>query len=336
MEFIIPSSLAGIIAACLLVFFVAVQVMIDSLDINRTKRLYKRLVQVGKDHSRKPFTVVITLQKRAESIQPLLEHLYSLDYKDLWVIVIIKYSAGKNARSELIYVRRKNKWQGMRIVSYKKGQSHQEVVRRYVKEGLAIELPPASRLTPSFFDDMSYELLLNPRGAIALKQQHQLDVSLTSAFDAHFELWAFLYPFILKHVKRNRSEVPLVATIINPARSITGRSFAISSIQEIERHLSLVKITSGVVILSAIGVILSHTLEQNDIMTLIATIIAVYTALYSINMLRQKERTFTDRISLVLLSPFALIYGVSLTLCAAVLHIARLFTISGHPKLHAK
>jgi hypothetical protein len=323
MEFIIPSSLAGIIAACLLVLFVAIQVMIDSFDINTTKRLYKQLVQIGKDHSRKSFTVVITLRKRAESIQPLLEHIYSLGYKELQVLVILKHSAGKNAQSKLMSMRRKNKWQGMRISSYKKGQSHQEVMHRYAKEGLVIELLPDSRLTPGFFDDMSYERLLNPQGTIVLKQQHQLDVSLTSAFDAHFELWTSLYPFVLKHVKRNRSSTPLFATIITPARSLTGRSFAVSSIQAIAKHLSLAKIASGVVILSAIGVILSHALEQNDIITLIAIIVVAYAVTYSINMLRQKARSITDRISLMLLSPFALIYGVVLTTCAAVLYISR-------------
>jgi len=319
MEFIIPSSLAGIIAAGLLVLFVATQVIIDSFDISTTKRLYRRLVQVGKDHSQKSFTIVVTLRKKTTTILPLLEHIYSQDYQKMQVLVILKHTAGKHAQSELRSMRRKNKWQGMRIISYKKGQSDQDIVRRYAKEDVTIELLPDSRMTPGFFDDISYALLLNPQDIIVPKQQHQLDTSLTSAFAAHFELWASL---VAKKTAR-------VATIITPAQPFTGRSFAMVSIQAIIKRLSLVKVVVGVTLVTIIGIALSQLLEQGDIMTLVAIILVAYVVIYSINMLRQRGRSILDRISLILLSPFALIYGVILVICAVAIYTSGLFRLIG-------
>jgi len=332
MEFILPSSPAGIIIVSLLGLFVAIQITVDSVDIKATKRIYKQLIQVGKKHSKKTFTVVVTLNKRAESISQLLDHVYGLGYENLQVIVIVKHTAGRNARAKLTSMRRKHQWQNLYVIGHKKGQSDQILVRRYSKGDLIIELLPSSRLNSTFFDDLSYELLLNPHSTFAPIEQHRLDTSLTNALASHFELWASLISRIIKRKVRVRTHTPLIAhnhhsaltdgfvsaktahkaTITSFPPLPNSRILATSYIHAIVRSLSPLKVTVEVTLFAVVTLILSRLLDRGDLMMLVYLVVALYITTYALNMLRQKELSAIDKLNLFLLSPFALIYGLGI------------------------
>lgn len=151
MNFIIPTSITSIVIACLLFLFAVIQIAIDAIDIRRSRRLYKTLIAVAKSQNKQSFTVVVELTRQATTLLPLLDHLYQHNYSKLEVIVVIKHSAGKNARTVLERYRRANRIKGLKLVKHVRGLSNSDILRRYGSGSLAMMLGSDERLSIDSF-----------------------------------------------------------------------------------------------------------------------------------------------------------------------------------------
>jgi hypothetical protein len=97
-SFVTPTS---IVALFIVVVTLLLRLFMDARDIQADAKIAQNLRNLGRKHAQQKVTVVVELGKRADSITPLLDHLFSSPYKKLEVIVLIKHTAGKNAKRQL-------------------------------------------------------------------------------------------------------------------------------------------------------------------------------------------------------------------------------------------
>ena len=93
-----------IIAAVVLGLF---QFLLGGKRSQQVRQVYAYLLRDARRRAQQPITVVVYLERRAETIMPLLTHLTSLQYEKLQVLVVVKQTAGSKAVAELQRYRRR-------------------------------------------------------------------------------------------------------------------------------------------------------------------------------------------------------------------------------------
>lgn len=345
MEFLIPSSITAVFISFGLAIFVMAQLFIDSFNIARTRKLYRHFVEAGKESTALNITIIMRLSKKAESIIPLLDHLLSIHDKKLHIIVVTKHTSGKHAKSTLESYRRKNKMKNFHIIRHQKGVRNQDISNRYTDGYIYIELLPESRLARGFFEALSNEFILSNSIAVIPKQVHILNNTLASAFASHSSTWNSLSsPFRQSSVVH--SNTPLIAfranrehnapdtvvakmahnaTILLPTLHHTS-SLLRRAIVTTVNQLSIVKIFAVALFVTGAIIALMALPTVNDIILCIIVIFGLLTLLYIINMSYIKGYSVTDRIALVLLTPFIFIYLIFIWATAICVYIVKEFS----------
>jgi len=347
MEFLIPTSIAAILVAVALAIFVTLQTLIDGIATSRSRKLYRHFVEAGKLHTAHTITAIITLSKKAESITPLLDHLLESGYEKLHVIVLMKHTAGKHAKTELESYRRKNKMKNLRLIQFQKGITNNDLSKRYTDGHIFIELLPESRLAPGFFETLSNEFLLTNSVAIIPKQVRSLNATLTSAFASHSAAWKSLLSFLPGRLVSVPSNTPLVAFRVNDEHALSSvqakkaytatvllpaidqiPTFIRSSITSIVNRLSARKVFGIIIIITAFIVSLFALPTVEDIFIAIGVVTGLSMLLYIFNLSRVKGYSPSDRIALVLLTPFVFVYSIAVWIVAICMYILQ--TLSRH------
>ena len=147
--------IALIIAALVLILL---QFIIGTRGGIETRRIYTYLLNDARKRSRRSFTAVVMLDRRAETIYPLLDHLYAQGYEKLQILVVVKQTAGSRAMSELQQYKRQNRRKGLKVVRYQKRMDHAEAAALYGTGEYVIPLIATDRLSPRFFEVSSQVL----------------------------------------------------------------------------------------------------------------------------------------------------------------------------------
>lgn len=170
-------TITGIIAA-----FMAVLVALDVRRSQHRKRLQGVINRYVANKARKSFSVIVELDRSAEAILPLLDHLLHTDYDNLHVVVVVRHTAGKRALNELRRYQRVNKGKlAMSVIKHKKGMDRQFILQRHAKSDLVLWLERDERLSTDFFRRISLEFLDTSLDAVATRQIAQLNDTLASA-----------------------------------------------------------------------------------------------------------------------------------------------------------
>lgn len=194
MEFIMPSSVITVITALLLGVAVIGRIISDIKDVRRSRNLYNTLLSIGKKHSLKPVSVIIELRETADAILPLVSHLYNQKYPKLQVIVVVKYTAGRNAIPKLERCRRKHKLKNFRIIKHTRGLLIKDIVRRYASGALIVSLSKNERVSRNFFSLLSLDMLMTgDKANISFKRYATVDNSLASGFRAIYYFWSEIF-----------------------------------------------------------------------------------------------------------------------------------------------
>ncbi|MFZ3010146.1 MAG: glycosyltransferase [Candidatus Microsaccharimonas sp.] len=177
----IPAQLLLIIAVTVILLVTLIVTVVRDIKAIRTNRTIQRaLLAAGKLRAQKKISVIITLGKRADSIVPLLDRLLEQHYKKLEVIIVIKHTAGKNARTQLNAYKKKNTL-ALRIVSYKAGMTIRDIAHRYASGALVMTLSVDTQLSRDLFTQVSIDAFVSKADVIIPARYAQLDNTITRA-----------------------------------------------------------------------------------------------------------------------------------------------------------
>ena len=147
--------IALIVAAFLLILL---QFIIGTRGSLETRRIYTYLLNDARKRARRTFTAVVMLDRRAETIYPLLDHLYEQGYEKLQILVVIKQTAGSRAMGELQAYKRQNRRKGLKVVRHQKRMDHAKAAALFGTGEYVIPLVSSNRLSPRFFEVSSQVL----------------------------------------------------------------------------------------------------------------------------------------------------------------------------------
>lgn len=340
MEFIIPSSTITIVVALLLSAAVMWRVFLDVKDAGRSQKLHDTLLGIGKKQSLKPMTVIVELRETADSIVPLIDHLYSQHYSKLQVIVVVKHTAGKNAVPKLERYRRKYGLKGLRLIRHTRGLTTEQVVQRYATGTFVISLSKDERVSKDFFSILSFDSLLSTDKAnITFRRYVALDSTILSSFRAMYHFWPqamsgrtrstsssmacyrkyFINePKTSKTIQANpRANIRLLkapATLLPYSRKLIESM----SFKPWDHLLALIIFSVAVLTLVVLGLLYPH-----DIWVLAGVLFLLYTFISTGAYIRARAYSFIDIINLYLIQPFGLLYVAGVYAAALALYVKK-------------
>jgi len=332
----------SVLTICLVVVTFAVLALKltgDVREIRKSRRLYQKLVSAGKKSSRKTISVVIELSQSADKLVPLLDDLYKQKYTKLEVVIIIKHTAGRMALSKLKYYRQKNHIKKLKLIKHVKGLGLAEAIKKYSSGYLVVPLATGDRVSKNFLDDISTDSLLSVQEVMSLRTIPGLNNNLTSAMVAHFHIWRTLITglrskkvnniqagFVYKRQLINDERVhqgfkPYAirsATVMTAPKVLTAKAYRSQALAAIAQYASkwyvLIALAAGLIGLTALFVVLGAI----DSITLVGVVFIVYIITHIGLVAVIKIYSIKDRLNLVLLAPFALIFGIVLVVATPI------------------
>ncbi len=160
--FILPIFIAAVTSV--------LQIVISFINSRQVGRVYKYLINDARQRSRRSFTVIVTLSRRADTIMPLLDHMRALNYAKLQVVVVVKQTAGSRAQRSLEAYRRRTGLK-LTIVKYRRGLTPAVLAGRYVTGDYVMQIDGTDRLSSRFFDLVS-QVLYSTRASTLVIRNH--------------------------------------------------------------------------------------------------------------------------------------------------------------------
>lgn len=329
-ELIVISPFTLVMAAILLLV-VAAHYSLHLRTIRESRRLSRMLIAEAKKHVNQHFTVLVELDRKAESVLPLLEHLHAQDYAKLQVIVLVKHTAGKNASRQLASFKRRLGLKGLSVVMHKRGLTHETVLRRYAKGRFVMHLSTGMRLSPRFFINASYALLQRDTDVILPRMVIRPGLTIVSGFNALRAVWSA----IIGHSGHKQVRPLQYGQVFKLNSLLAGKSFEHPSkrpfidrfyvdatsegfVWQQSLRAALIAFVSYAFVGAAVW--FSFLLFENNAVEMV---IVLLTALYLLSQLTFQSSlrgyTATDHVNMFLLTPFMPLYY----LCKSVVRVAR-------------
>lgn len=312
-----PQTLIISFFALILILF---KISNDIKEVRSVQRIRRLTTAFVSTHNTPHITVLIDLNRSAEAIYPLIDHLYGQDYKNLEVIIIIKHTAGKYAQTKLAAYRRTNKLKQLKLAKHTKGMTNDTFIRNKATGELIMTLSIHDRLSPNFFKNVALEALDSTATVIAPRQHIAIDTSFASAQQASTGIWASI-------LSRLNTQHHISAHM--HSGHVYRRSALINhSMQHIDHHVTIPTvqaaiITSGrntiqktgkrplahayLIIILVVLMYLSNSTSTLIIqMILLSTIIAFGMAVFKI-----KEYSIIQKATLILFTPFCVFITIA-------------------------
>lgn len=338
MEFItLASYQATIIAVVILATIVTLRIVRDSKYTAKSNQLHHALIDLGKKHAKKSFSVIIALDKKADSIIPLLNHLYAQNYPKLEVIIVIKHTAGKNARPVLLRYKRGHASLNLQLVKHVAKARPVDVIRQRAKNMLVMTMSEDERLSHDFFTSASLDFLSHKQNVIILKTYSRLNNSLTAAFTSHFGMHKNLRRqlstdtstvlpgaiyrrtvFTRSTQENNHSTTASTLAYMVISNPLTSKVIQPTTIKKIITSLLLTFLGIGIVTYIII------TMRYEDQLLLTVLLILAYTISYAIGLVGIKAYSALDKTSLILLAPIFGVYQLLIFIVSAFKQMPRL------------
>ncbi len=336
MESFIPQTPLAILITIFLIIIISLRLFTDFKDLIAARRLRQQTTRYVRQHNIPTLGIIIELRKTADTIMPLLDHLYEHDYPGLEVIVVVRHTAGKFAQKKLMYYRKKQQYTSLRIVKHRRGLSNNLVIRRYVSSSLVMQLQAGDRLLKNFFSDIAFEFLDEAIDVILPRRHAKINNTVVSAVNAILISWQYmaanLYTpaFIVNTFTTGRVYRRQVFIEQATLRSLYVRRVAIQQ-QPIMSWLVLAKsvavkmsaslrhkpvqLVTSLLLIGAI--VLTAILLGQDILLLTEFVVFGYWIIIAILILDTRGYSFIERLDLVLFAPLSLVIIVVLSIYAA-------------------
>lgn len=318
LQYTIPLSILTFLIGIVLLVVVGIKVYVDVKETRQSRRLHQLLIRMAKQISQQPISVIIELDRKADSIFTLIDHLYEQQYPKLEVVVIIKQTAGKKAQTQLINYRRRKNLKSLRIIKHKKGLTVTQTVSKYASGNLVVKLLANNRVSATFFSDVSLDSLSSTYSVIVPRTHIKLDTSVRSGMLAHISVWQrffsrLRYERVLQvmtpGVVYNRKA--LIKGGIKPsAPACVSRQAYVSTLgnEGGAPEFRLRKKYSVIVILGVIGLItVFSAVNAEERIILAIFLVSLYLVVHTGLQIGLKGYSLLDKVNLVLLTPFGLL-----------------------------
>ena len=324
LRYIQDASLTTILIGLIILAVVCMKIFFDIKETVSSRNLYRKLVAKGRKVNQRSASVIIELNQRAETIMPLIKHLYNQKYSKLEVIVIVKQTAGAKAQSRLVSFRRKHHLKNLRIIKHKKGLTVSAVVDKYASGAFIIQLLTGDRLSKNFFSNLSLDALDLDSAVIIPRQQLRLSNNLSRALRVHINVWQNL----LSRLKPSDAPRKLASGIVYQKKSLTSdrntkittktsnrlyvmRQLSVPQISHPWKERSIFLTTTSVIVGLIVLLLLADASER---VILIIFLAGLYVVTYSVFQLSLKGYSWLDKLSLVLLAPLGLLNSIFIML----------------------
>lgn len=308
----------------LVVLLVAMRLYLDFSEVSSRRRLNRKLLMLAVKQARQPINVVIELRHSVDRVTPLLEDIYSQNYPELEVVVIIRPSAGRLAMSKLDQFRRRHQVKNLKLRRVPASVLLEAAVIRQASAPIVVVLPEEARLTGGFFEAVMLEGLAAEDRPVHLSVYEMVGRSLGSGVRAHLGVW----PNLLRRL-HNRGVVGLCLGVIYQRRFLTRRQLSshyrlaqsfraavwVTAEALDKRKVAEKKMASSftpkqmtvasLILIGAAGLLMTAGAPRDGWLLLVAINVAYLVAFWFATAGTPYSRL--DKASLVLLSPFVLI-----------------------------
>jgi hypothetical protein len=310
MDFIPPQLVLVIVCALILFITLMLSVLRDAQAVRAAGKLNRLFIQSGKRQAQRSVSVILHLDKRAESITPLLDHLFGQGYAKLEVIIVIKQTAGKNARTQLTSYKKASQ-ANMRLVTYRAGFSDKDVISHYATSEFVMRLLPDMTLSKQFFTNISFDYLLTRADGIIPRSYTRLDNTIKKAIasdkrtlipQSSVDLIVITPGVVYK--RRSLLKFPKHPSIVPSQAAFILDSGKLAL--EGRPRVRLVWLIALVVIHAALATYIV-TLDWSERLLLLAVYLGALAFLYISSLLNLKAYSPLEKVSLILLSPIFLV-----------------------------
>lgn len=302
-------SVMIIIAAVLIM----VQMVLTARGSRETRRIHAALMVDAKERARRTFGVIIPLARRAETVFPLLDHLYAQHYDKLQIIVVVKQTAGRNAEKDLQAYRKANKVKGLKVICYSAGQD----VAKLTASQYVVEMQPSDRLAARFFEAVSLILATHRPDALAIRTIALPERTFASAYQTGRVLLRSVLSSAIPHTLPSSRAVTRRVAMGKNVAPLQIASYQFGMYQQSESKLSfkqlLATILAGVLIYGALAATLMF-IDPLFIPVIAAFLAGSYALLMAIIFMAVRGYRFIDYLNMLLFVPLAPLYA----LCAIV------------------
>jgi hypothetical protein len=308
-SFVTPTS---IVALFIVVVTLLLRLFMDARDIQADAKIAQNLRNLGRKHAQQKVTVVVELGKRADSITPLLDHLFSSPYKKLEVIVLIKHTAGKNAKRQLELYRQHRQIKNLRLVSARAGISIKDVVRRYSTGKLVTTLTADQRLSKNFYTNISVDFVFSQPDVVLPRRSVRLSRTVTSALQSQIVMWM---QFVTRSpIATTQKMLPGIiysrkALLATPRKSlvVTRSRFGYISQPANTRHTvaQQLYLVLALIVAAVLSALIANTPE---VLLLACIFMGAYLLTYIGSLSKIPHYSLLERLCLVLIAPLLITY----------------------------
>jgi hypothetical protein len=310
MDFIPPQLLLVIVCGLILLVALILSVIRDAQAIRATGALNRLFIRSGKRQAQRSVSVILHLDKRADSITPLLDQLFNQGYPKLQIIIVIKQTAGKYARTRLTSYKKTNK-ANIRLVTYRAGLSDIDIANRYAGHEFVMRLLPDMTLSREFFASISFDYLLTRADGIIPKFYTRLDNTIKKAITSDRRTLLLQLPVDLTTVTpgvvyKRRS---LIKPPKHPSIVSSQAAFILDDGQRIKKSHPSVRLVWLIAILVAHTAFIAYmiTLNWSERLLVLAIYFGALIFLYVSSLIGLRAYSPLEKVSLILLSPVFLV-----------------------------
>jgi hypothetical protein len=321
MDFIPPQLMLVIVCALVLFVTLILSVIRDARAVRAAGALNRLFIQSGKRQAQKSISVILHLDKRADSILPLLDQLFAQGYAKLEVIIVIKQTAGKNARTQLAAYKKANQ-ANLRLVTYRAKLSDTDISSRYATSEFVMRLLPDMTLSKGFFTSISFDYLLSRADGITPRFYTRLDNTIKKAIASDKRTLLPESPVDLITVTpgivyKRRS---LLKHPKQPLIVLSQTAFILDSGKLTPKSRPRIRLGWLIPILVVHGALVAYivTLDWSERLLLLAVYFGALIFLYISSLINHKVYSPLEKVSLILLSPIFLVSRIASYIAALV------------------
>ena len=324
MELFIPHSPLAIAMIVIVTVLLVAKLIMDANEVRTNRRTFRLASEFIRTRNTPKISIIIELRKRAETLLPLLDHLYGHEYPNLEIVVIVKQTAGTKAQSQLSYYRRKLKRANLKVIKHTKGMESEVVIRRYTTGSFVAQIGADDRLPKGFFETAAMVLLDKQKDVIAPRPHTVLDQTLLRALVAVTGVWTHAYK-LLRPVSDDRSFVPgrlyrrkaflnksathVVYAPTLAVRHIDTSTTFVDFLKRLQKTGQSIKNRTVGIIWSGIALLaiaLLALLWSQDVILFIRFLVLSYSAAFTLILLSLKGYSPLQQLTLILFAPFSL------------------------------
>lgn len=296
----------------------------DITAITISHRRNKVLLAIAKKRANKPFSIIVSLARKADTLFPLLDNLRQQHYPLLQVVIITKQMAGKNAKRDIALYAKQNDM-NIVVITHRANMTMMDVAEKYATGTYIVGMEPHERFSKNSLSNICLEFSAAPKvDGLRIRGVYQLEATILSGLIALAQLSnkepSLYAAYLRRSLKKNSLHIQnsALAEIILPARTVS-QSYRLALLH-FARQMYFMRAVLYIIL--SILFITAFILIDDSMSRLVVASIALICIFFNtlLQVIENYRYKTSEVISLALLAPVSLLFGVFTAL-------AKLFTL---------